>query len=212
MTVSPRTGTGSSTKGTAVFVPTKVADGWRPYTVGHWASTKKYGWLWVSEEPFGWATYHYGRWGYADEIGWYWVPGTRWAPAWVSWRHDKGHVVWAPLPPRRGSDDLVSIEVSYDETPDYYWVAVPTRDFLEEDLSTVVVRDDRERVRIIEEAQPVGEVRVQNNIVINNFIEVGVIQRETGRQVTTVDVREARSPDQAGTLKGNTISTSSTPT
>jgi len=53
-----------------VFVPVRVRDGWRPYTVGHWVYTREYGWYWVSTEPFGWATYHYGRWGYADDIGW----------------------------------------------------------------------------------------------------------------------------------------------
>ncbi len=92
-----------------VFVPAQVAVDWRPYTAGHWVHTERYGWLWVSDEPFGWATYHYGRWGYAEDIGWYWVPGTRWAPAWVSWRRSHDHVVWAPLPPGRGDD--VSVEI-----------------------------------------------------------------------------------------------------
>jgi len=71
-------------RGGYVFIPADVSPDWRPYTLGHWIYTRRYGWTWVSEESFGWATYHYGRWGYADDIGWYWVPGTRWAPAWVS--------------------------------------------------------------------------------------------------------------------------------
>ena len=49
-----------------VWVPRAVGVEWRPYTRGHWAYTRQYGWLWVSDEPFGWATYHYGRWGHAD--------------------------------------------------------------------------------------------------------------------------------------------------
>ena len=62
-----------------VFLPHHVDHGWRPYTLGHWSFTQRYGWMWVSNERFGWATYNYGRWGYANDIGWYWVPGRRWA-------------------------------------------------------------------------------------------------------------------------------------
>ena len=71
-----------------VWVPQGVDDSWRPYTEGHWAYTRSYGWMWMSDEKFGWATYHYGRWGQAPDIGWYWVPGRRWAPAWVAWSYD----------------------------------------------------------------------------------------------------------------------------
>ena len=58
-----------------VWIPEDVDDSWQPYTKGHWAYTRRYGWIWMSDEKFGWATYHYGRWGYARDIGWYWVPG-----------------------------------------------------------------------------------------------------------------------------------------
>jgi hypothetical protein len=67
--------------GRDVWVPARRHAQWQPYTEGHWVYTQRYGWMWVSAEPFGWATYHYGRWGHADNIGWYWVPGYRWAPA-----------------------------------------------------------------------------------------------------------------------------------
>ncbi|MER8857014.1 hypothetical protein NKI09_05045 [Mesorhizobium sp. M0757] len=190
--------------GASVFVPVDVPDDWRPYTVGHWAYTEHYGWLWVSDEPFGWATYHYGRWGYADDIGWYWVPGTRWAPAWVSWRRDREHMIWAPLPPRR-DPDLISIEVTFDTTPDYYWVVVPTREFLAADISTVVVRDEPEFVRIVEAAEPAGDVTIQNNVVINKIIDVDVIEKETSQKVTTVKVSKTDSLDQSGKLENNTV-------
>jgi Family of unknown function (DUF6600) len=36
-----------------VFVPARIAVDWRPYTLGHWVYTRRYGWLWVSDEPFG---------------------------------------------------------------------------------------------------------------------------------------------------------------
>ncbi|TIM21658.1 MAG: hypothetical protein E5Y61_31910, partial [Mesorhizobium sp.] len=193
-----------SYRGATVFVPVDVADDWRPYTLGHWVYTDQYGWLWVSDEPFGWATYHYGRWGYADDIGWYWVPGTRWGPAWVSWRREREHIIWAPLPPRR-DPDLISIEVTIDTTPDFYWVVVPTREFLADDISVVVIRDEPEFVRIVEAAEPAGDVTIQNNVVINKVIDVDVIEKETSQQVTVVEVSETETPEQAGKLENNTV-------
>jgi len=82
-----------------IWVP-RVERGWRPYTVGHWVWTNDHGWLWASEEAFGWAVFHYGRWMMHPAHGWAWVPGYEWGPAWVAWRHGKGYVGWAPLPPR----------------------------------------------------------------------------------------------------------------
>ncbi|RWX71260.1 hypothetical protein EN780_00545, partial [Mesorhizobium sp. M4B.F.Ca.ET.089.01.1.1] len=190
--------------GAAVFVPADVPDDWRPYTLGHWVYTEQYGWLWVSDEPFGWATYHYGRWGYADDIGWYWVPGTRWAPAWVSWRRDRQHLIWAPLPPRR-DPDLISIEVTFDATPDFYWVVVPTREFLAADISVVVIRDGPEFVRIVEAAEPVGDVTIHNNVVINKVIDVDVIEKETNQEVTVVKISKTDAPQQSGKMENNTV-------
>lgn len=72
--------------------------GWRPYLHGQWVWTR-YGWTWVSDEPFGWATYHYGRWGFRVGLGWFWVPGYVWGPAWVVWRRGPDVIGWAPLHP-----------------------------------------------------------------------------------------------------------------
>ncbi|MEO6789077.1 MAG: DUF6600 domain-containing protein [Chthoniobacteraceae bacterium] len=79
--------------------PSDVDADWRPYTRGHWVYSPDDGWCWVSAEDFGWATYHYGRWFREERSGWYWVPGRVWAPAWVSWRHGRSFLGWAPLPP-----------------------------------------------------------------------------------------------------------------
>jgi hypothetical protein len=178
-----------------VFVPAGISADWRPYTVGHWVKTERYGWLWVSDEPFGWATYHYGRWGHAEDIGWYWVPGKRWAPAWVAWRRSGDHVVWAPLPP---DGDDVTIEVRIEEIPDIYWVAVPSRSFLDVDLSVVIIDDDSERLRIVEAAEPVGSVTIENNIVVNNVIDIDYVEKATDKKVETVEVKETQDPKQAG--------------
>ena len=87
--------------------------------------------LWLDvglREPFGWATYHYGRWGFSNRVGWFWVPGSRWAPAWVSWRSSNDYLAWAPLPPT--PDEGLSINIRVGTVPDYYWQVVPNRDFL----------------------------------------------------------------------------------
>jgi hypothetical protein len=81
---------------------------WRPYSDGHWAHTDR-GWTWISNEDFGWATYHYGRWARRADSGWIWIPGSRWAPAWVSWRESDDHVGWAPLPPEVADDSQTGV-------------------------------------------------------------------------------------------------------
>jgi hypothetical protein len=179
-----------------VFIPASVGADWRPYTVGHWVYTDRYGWTWVSEEPFGWATYHYGRWGYADDIGWYWVPGNRWAPAWVSWRRSNDYIVWAPLPPSGGGVD-VSVSISVGDIPEFYWVAVPARQFLAPDIHVVVVREEVEIREVIERTEFVGAPRITNNIVVNNMIDIDVVAKATGKEVKTVEVRETGDPRKA---------------
>jgi hypothetical protein len=57
-----------------VWYPNNVAYGWQPYTVGHWAYVRPWGYTWVDDAPWGYAPFHYGRWAV---IGgrWGWVPG-----------------------------------------------------------------------------------------------------------------------------------------
>ncbi len=182
-----------------VFIPANVRAGWRPYTEGRWVYADNVGWTWASDEAFGWATYHYGRWGYADDIGWYWVPGTRWAPAWVSWRRSNDHVVWAPLPPARGGrgDADVDVAVVVEDIPAFFWVAVPTRRFLEPNIRTVVIRDDRELRRVVQRTDFVGTVRVRSNVVVNTVIDIRIIERETRQRVRRVEARRTDNPREA---------------
>jgi hypothetical protein len=192
--------------GNYVFVPADVRDDWRPYTQGHWVHARGYGWVWISNERFGWATYHYGRWGYADDIGWYWLPGTRWAPAWVSWRRSGSHVAWAPLPPQAYENDdfSVNININLSSVPYDYWVAVPTRSFLDVDLGRSIVRDDRENQRIYDNSKYVGSVTIQNNTIINNVINVQNVQKSTGQQVQDVKVTATNNP-AAGKANPETV-------
>jgi len=175
-----------------VWVPNDVSADWAPYTHGHWADTEQYGWTFVSDEPFAWAVYHYGRWGYDQDIGWFWVPGTQWAPAWVSWRRGHDAIGWAPLPPE-GQGYAVDVKVSNVEPPRGYWHFVRSRQFLEPDLSTVIIRDETP----YEETELVGPVVVQNNIVVNNVIDVDFVRQSTGKEVQVTKVQEVSDPVQA---------------
>jgi hypothetical protein len=78
-----------------VWYPRVVAD-WRPYYYGRWASYPRYGWTWIGADRFAWPTHHYGRWGVSAGV-WFWIPGSRWAPAYVSWGYAPGYVSWCPL-------------------------------------------------------------------------------------------------------------------
>ena len=185
-----------------VWLPEHVDHNWRPYTRGHWAFTRQYGWLWVSNERFGWATYHYGRWGYTRDIGWYWVPGHRWAPAWVAWSRGDRDVAWAPLPPQHGDDLNISITIG--DVPDYYWQAVPVTAFLSINLSDKVIHD-RNQVRTIVQQRPPETVSIQNNIVINNVIQVNDIEKATNTKVKVLEEKHVNNPDAAGKSDKNSV-------
>lgn len=73
----------------ALWYPRGVAVGWAPYSTGHWAYVRPWGWTWVDDAPWGFAPFHYGRWVYYRDR-WGWAPGTRvarpvYAPALVAW-------------------------------------------------------------------------------------------------------------------------------
>ncbi len=73
----------------------RVANHWRPYSNGWWASSPS-GLTWVSYEPWGWVTSHYGFWDYSPAFGWVWYPGSFYSPAWVYWYWGPTHVAWIP--------------------------------------------------------------------------------------------------------------------
>jgi uncharacterized protein DUF6600 len=117
-----------------VWIPSRVARDWRPYTVGHWVYSQDYGWYWVSDDAeadWGLVTYHYGRWVTDDQFGWMWIPGMEWGPGWVQWRHGRQHVGWAPLPP----DEVI---VEYREAPQF-WIFVRERDLVAPRITEVIL-------------------------------------------------------------------------
>jgi hypothetical protein len=177
-----------------VFCPTGVDASWRPYTTGRWLYLEDRGWYFASDEPFAWATYHYGRW-FADQtLGWCWVPGTKWAPAWVSWRRSDNVVGWAPLPPEN-DDYAVAIEISRRELPEGYWVFVPTEQFVEPDLSVSIVFGS-DQPDYFAQTQFLGPVVVEGDMVVNNVIEVTYIEQVINQQVIVYQAEPAAEPSQ----------------
>lgn len=182
-----------------VFCPTGVDTSWRPYTRGRWLYLQDTGWYFASDEPFAWATYHYGRWLDDDNLGWCWVPGTKWAPAWVSWRRGGDAIGWAPLPPERDGF-AISVEVVREDFPEDYWVFVPTSSFIEPDLSVSIVFGNDAR-SYYQETEFLGPVVVQGDMVTNNLIEVNYIEQQINQEITVYNVEQADEP-AAATVTG----------
>jgi uncharacterized protein YraI len=191
-------------QGQYVWVPVNVDRQWRPYTVGRWVYTDRHGWMWVSNEPFGWATYHYGRWGFSNRVGWFWVPGSRWGPAWVSWRSSDEYLAWAPLPP--DYDEGVSINIAVETVPDYYWQVVPTDRFLSVDLRRDIVRDENRFEPILRETRPLGNVTIiNNNVVVNKVVNVTYIEQKTNEKVVVHQVEKTEDATKAGKIEGAAV-------
>jgi uncharacterized protein YraI len=187
--------------GKYVWCP-NVGRDWRPYTDGRWVYTRR-GWTWISNERFGWATYHYGRWGYSHRVGWFWVPGTRWAPAWVSWRRSGDHIAWAPLPP--DPDDPFSYGVSNRPIPPYYWQPVQANLFLSINLTVNIIKDEDEKEAIIASTEEIGTVGEQDEVVVNPGVDPEFVEEVTQEEVTPVEVALTTDPEQAGQTEGDTI-------
>src|SRR5215831_10233959 len=177
------------------WVPARVDPEWRPYCNGHWERTED-GWYWASDEPWGWATYHYGRWDFISRIGWYWVPETQWAPAWVSWRRGGGYVGWAPLHPS-SRFNRAGVLVEAPSVPTRDCVFVEEKRFLEPvQPRTVLVNN----TTIVNKTVNITNVKVVNNIVINEGPRTQVIEQASGRKVQAIPVHELRRKGEAAVV------------
>ncbi len=178
-----------------VFIPANVGNNWRPYTEGRWVFTNDHGWYWVSDEPFGWATYHYGRWGYSRAYGWFWVPGNVWAPAWVTWRTGGDVIGWAPLAPeRRGY--AWGTPTQYRPAVAESWVFVELRYVTAPTLVQYVTPISEIPVYLTRATNSV-DIRVEQNIVINQPIEITQIQNIVVEPVQTLELTFTDDPEQA---------------
>ena len=167
-----------------VWIPSRVARDWRPYTVGHWVYSQDYGWYWASDDQeadWGLVTYHYGRWVLDDEFGWIWIPGREWGPGWVQWRHGRQYAGWAPLPP----DEVV---VEYRERPQF-WVFVHERDLIAPRI-TAVILPPQEREVFFRETVVVNRTVVlqDRRFAVNPGIPPTYIAAAYGRPIPSYEV------------------------
>jgi hypothetical protein len=190
-----------------IWVP-RVERGWRPYTVGHWVWTDDHGWLWSSEEDFGWAVFHYGRWMMHRAHGWAWVPGYEWGPAWVAWRHGKGHVGWAPLPPRfawsvdKGFGLAVNKLDALIEPRAFCFV--PERAFLERGVHRSVLPPERND-DMIQATKNVTRYSVVKHRVVNNGVSVARVEKTVGKAVPRLKAVEVDTLRDAYRVNGKQI-------
>ena len=186
------------------WVPANVAQGWRPYTLGHWVWTDC-GWAWVSDEAFGWATYHYGRWMLTAQFGWVWVPGSVWAPAWVDWRMGGGYIGWAPLPPRPGFQFALSVG-AYDNysVPATYFNFCAERDFIEPHVDRHFLPHER-NVTIINNTVNITNIKVVNHRVVDRSVAVDRIERVRGERIAPLAVRQVNRVGDAKVVAGKEL-------
>lgn len=174
--------------------PHRLHSGWRPYLHGHWSWTR-FGWYWVSSEPFGWAVFHYGRWYYDDFHGWIWVPDRTWGPAWVEWRYDNDYIGWAPLPPYASFSINFGIRfTTHWFAPHRYWNFVRYRHMTSPSLYREVAPMEHAR-RLIGTTRSAGRYEHDGERVINRGVDRSIVERRGGyRRLDPVDVRETNSP------------------
>src|SRR6266487_4369965 len=170
-----------------VWIPTKVARDWRPYTVGRWVYTDDWGWYWVSdqaEDNWGWITFHYGRWVFDPELRWVWVVGKEWGPGWVHWRRGAQYLGWAPLPPEE-------IVVEYRDEPDV-WIFVRSRDFVAPRLVSVILPVRQQEVFIRETVVVNQTIVIRERgpaVAVNPGIPPAIIAAAVGRPLRAFEVR-----------------------
>lgn len=191
-----------------VWCPSNVGFGWRPYTDGYWAYSD-YGWTFVSSVDWGWACYHYGRWGFDNDYGWYWVPGTDWGPAWVAWRWGGGYCGWAPLPPQVGWSVSVGIEWGGFDIDRGFggnaWCFVDAARLTDPNLNQYVINSAR-NVTLIRETKNITNYNIVNNRIVNNSVDVGQVEKLTGRPVPRYKIVESQAEKgHAPRLKGEQI-------
>lgn len=179
------------------FVPDDVDYGWRPYTLGRWEWVDRYGWTWMSDEPFGWATYHYGRWAYVDDYGWAWVPGTTWGPAWVAFRYGDPWVGWAPLPP--GANwrydahyDVAGLNLEL-TIGTFAWNFVSTRYFAEPDLRSRYYVSAYNPYFLQQTRWSTRYAPVEGGFA-NHSLDVSVVEKARGAPIVRRRLREAAAP------------------
>lgn len=174
-----------------VWKPIAIRYGWRPYWDGRWVWTR-FGWYWVSYEPFGWIVFHYGRWYFDDYYGWIWIPGYEWAPAWVEWRYNDSYIGWAPLPPYASFRIGVGIYFTKKwHHPVHHWVFIKYKHFHREN-PTRYYEDSRRVERFFGNTRQAIDYRFENDRIINRGVEPTYIEQKTGRRIKQAEIIETQ--------------------
>ena len=186
-----------------VWLPRDVNYRWRPYAHGRWVWTD-YGWTFLPRDRWGWAVHHYGRWGWDRSLGWFWVPDIVWAPAWVVWRHGNIYIGWAPVPPGVEFHRDYGLRFRDYDVPSHYWHFLHGRHFLDDDFDRYLVPYER-NLTVINLTSLKANLRVRNDRMINEGVDVEELRRVAGREVTRFELRDARRPEDAGVEGGEVL-------
>ncbi|HEY3251646.1 MAG TPA: DUF6600 domain-containing protein, partial [Ignavibacteria bacterium] len=165
-----------------IWKPSVNSD-WKPYMNGRWIYTN-HGWLWQSTDAWGNTTYNYGRWWNSKKYGWVWMPGYAWAPAWVRWKVSADHIGWVPLSPKAkwtSEKGINSNNYKY-KNPDNDWVFVPKENFVN-DLSNTNVISAFRNSELVAKSEPITDIKVENDMVINSGPDVQDIEKRTGKKL-----------------------------
>ena len=191
-----------------VWIPSDVSRGFHPYyTNGHWANTREYGWMWVSDYDWGDIAFHYGRWVNDPDDGWMWIPGYVWSPGWVVWRSNDRYTGWMPMPPDegflRGDTGSFSVSLNFGRTDDNYgysrwygrsydenrfasnWVFVGTGNLADRDYRSHAVSGGNV-VNIINTTTNVTNYTVVDNHVVNRSVDARAVEQAAGHPVAAV--------------------------
>jgi hypothetical protein len=105
------------------------------------------------------------------------------------------------LPP--AYDEELSINIAIETVPDYYWQVVPAQDFVSDDLSGYIVRERYEP--ILRETRPLGNVVINNDVVVNNVVNVTYVEQKTNEKVVVHQVEKTEDAAKAGKIEGSAV-------
>jgi len=183
-----------------VWIPERMAYGWRPYTQGQWVWSD-FGWTWASSFRWGWVPFHYGRWGWERYLGWYWVPGAEWGPAWVSWRSSDLYIGWAPIPPEARFVPGVGISTLPYTLHHSSWVFVQYPYFLENRLYRYVLPMER-NLTIINYSALRTDIRMRGDRIINRGVDIDYVRRMTKQTISRHELAPADRPGRSRVNEG----------
>lgn len=183
-----------------VWIPERMAYGWRPYTQGQWVWSD-FGWTWASRFAWGWIPFHYGRWGWDMYLGWYWVPDVEWGPAWVSWRTSDLYIGWAPIPPEARFIPGRGISALPYTLHHSAWVFVEYPYFLETRVYRYVLPVER-NLTIVSYSALKTDIRMRGDRIINNGVDIDYVRRMTRKTISRHQLTPSDRPGQSRVSEG----------